>query len=138
MFEGTIATRKNALCTSGEIPEECTEGFEDSTDSKEFVDPQCQPSTNVDPMEVEGPSLSKAGPTVNKGKGLASSVHLFRKICKKPKKKRSVVQEMSDSLKNISDVIVKSRSVSTRTPFASTATTEVKAILDVVLSLPRV
>ena len=41
-------------------------------------------------------------------------------------------------MKSISDVIVESRSVSTRTPFASTATTEVKAILDMVLSLPRV
>ena len=57
----------------------------------------------------------------------ASGVHLFRGICKKPRKKHSVVQEMSDSLKNISDVIVESRSVSTRTPFASTATTEVQA-----------
>ena len=42
---------------------------------------------------------------------------------------------MSDFLKNISDVIVESRSVSTRTPFASTAATEVQAVLDMVLSL---
>ena len=76
-------------------------------------------------MEVEGPSLSRAGPTVNKEKGLASGVHLFRGICKKPRKKRFVVQEMSNSLKNISDVIVESRSVSTRTLFASTAAVEV-------------
>ena len=117
---------------------ECIERSGDSADSKEFVDPQCQPSTNVDPMEVEGPSLSKAGPTVNKGKGLASSVHLFRKICKKPKKKRSVVQEMSDSLKNILDVIVESRSISTRTLFASTAAIEVQAVMDMLLTLPRV
>ena len=89
-------------------------------------------------MEVEGPSLSRVGPTVNKGKGLASGVHIFRGICKKPRKKRSVVQEMSDSLKNISDVVVESRSVSTRTPLASTATTEVQATLDMVLNLPRV
>ena len=75
---------------------------------------------------------------MNKGKGLASGVHLLRGICKKPRKKCSVVQEMSDSLKNISDVIVKSRSVSTRTPFASTATTEVQAIMDMALSLPGV
>ena len=86
MFEGTIATGKNAFCTSGEIPKECTEGSGDSTDSKEFVDPQCQSSMNVDPMEVEGPSLSRAGPTVNKGKSLASGVSLFRGICKKPRK----------------------------------------------------
>ena len=90
---------------------------------------------NVDLMEVEGPSLSRAGPTVNKGKGLASSVRLFRGICKKPRKKRSVVQEMSDSLKNILDVIVESRNVSTRTPFASTAAAEVQAIMDMVLTL---
>ena len=54
------------------------------------------------------------------------------------KKKGSVVQEMSDSLKNISDVIVESRSVSTRALFASTATIEVQATLDMVLSLPGV
>ena len=65
-------------------------------------------------------------------------VHLFRGICKKPRKKRSVVQEMSDSLKNILDVIVESISVSTNTPFASIAATEIQAILDMVLSLPRV
>ena len=58
MFEGMVATGKNAFCTSGEIPNDCTEGSGDSADSKEFVDPQCQPSVNVDPMEVEGPSSS--------------------------------------------------------------------------------
>ena len=138
MFEGTVAMGKNAFCMSGEIPKKSTEGSGDSSNSKEFVDPQYQPSTNVDPVEVEGPSLSRVEPTVNKGKGLASGVHLFKGICKKPRKKRSVVQEMSDSLKNISDVIVKSRSVSTRTPFASTTTTEVQAIMDMALSLPGV
>ena len=45
---------------------------------------------------------------------------------------------MSNSLKNILDVIVESKSVSTCTPFASTVATEVQAILDIVLSLPRV
>ena len=45
---------------------------------------------------------------------------------------------MSNSLKNISDVIVESRSVSTRTPFAFTATIEVQAVMDIVLSLPEV
>ena len=45
---------------------------------------------------------------------------------------------MSDSLKSISNVIVESRSVSTRMDIASTATTQVKAILDMVLSLPGV
>ena len=72
IFEGTIVMGKNAFCTSGEIPKECTEGSRDSTDSKEFVDPQCQPSTNVDPMEVEGLSSSRARPVVNKGKSLSS------------------------------------------------------------------
>ena len=138
MFEGTVATGKNAFCTGGEIPKECTEGSGDSTDSKEFVDPQCQSFMNVDPMEVEGPSLSRVGPIVNKGKGLASGVRLFRGICKKPRKKRSVVQEMSDSLKNILDVIVESKNVSTRTPFASTAAAEVQAIMDMVLTFPGV
>ena len=45
---------------------------------------------------------------------------------------------MSDSLKSISNVIVESRSGSTRKDIASTATTQVKAILDRVLSLPGV
>ena len=74
MFEGTVATGKNAFCTSGEIPKECIEGSKDSANSKEFVDPQCQPFANVDTMEVEGPSSSRVRPTVNKGKGLASGV----------------------------------------------------------------
>ena len=89
-------------------------------------------------MEVEGPSLSRARPVVNKGKSLASGVHFFRGIHKKPRKKRSIVQDMFDSVKNISYVIVESRSVSTRTPFASTATVEVQAVMDMVLSLPAV
>ena len=102
MFEGTVATGKNTFCTSGEIPNEYTEGSEDSTDSKEFVDPQCEPSANsVKPMKVEGPASSRARPAVNKGKGLTSGVQLFRGICKKPRKKRSTMQEMSDSLKSM-------------------------------------
>ena len=51
-------------------------------------DPHCEPFVNADPMEVEGPPSSRARPTVNKGKGLATSVHLFKPICKKPKKKK--------------------------------------------------
>ena len=138
MFGGTVATGKNAFCTSGQTSKETTEGSEDSTDSTKFVDPQCEPFVNVDAMEVEGPSSSKAGPAMTKGKGLATNVHLFKPICKKSRKKCLVTQEMSDSLKSISDVIVESRNVSTRTPFASTATTQVNAILDMVLSLPGV
>ena len=129
---------KNAWTPSGEIPKEFIEGFGDSTDSKEFVDPQCQPSVNVDPMDVKSPSSSRARSAVNKGKGLESGVHLFKPICKKPRKMRLVVQEMSDSLKSISDVIVESRSVSTRTPCDSKATAKLKSILDMVLSLPGV
>ena len=138
MFGGTVATGKNASYTNGQLPKESIEESGDSANSKEFVDPQCQPSMNVDPMEVEGPSLSRAGLAVNKGKGLATNIHLFKPICKKSRKKHSVAQEMSYSLKSISDVIVESRSISTHTSFASTATTEIKAILDMVLSLPGV
>ena len=43
---------------------------------------------NVDPMEIKGPSSSRAKPAVNKRKGLATNVHLFKPICKKPKKKK--------------------------------------------------
>ena len=75
---------------------------------------------------------------MNKGKCLARGVHLFRGIHKKRGKKRLIVQEMFDSLKNISYVIVESRSVSTRTTFASTAVAKVQAVMDMVLSLPGV
>ena len=109
-----------------------------TANSTEFVDPQCEPFVNVDAMEVEGPSLSRVEPAVSKGKGLATSVHLFKPMYKKSKKRHSVAQEMSDSLKSISNVIVERSSLSARTPFASIATAQVKAILDMVLSLPRV
>ena len=138
MFGGTIATRKNAFYISSQIPNETTEGSRDSADSTEFVDPQYEPFVNVDAMEVEGPSSSRAGPAVTKGKGLATSVHLFKPICKKSRKKHSVAQEMSDSLKSISEVFAKSRGVSIRMDIASIATTQVKAILDMVLSFPGV
>ena len=75
---------------------------------------------------------------MNKGKGLATTVHIFKPICKKPKKKRSATQEMSDSLKSISNVIVEKSSLSVHTPSAPTATAQVKAILDMVLSFPGV
>ena len=92
MFEGTVATGKNAFCTSGEIPKECSKRFGDSADGGGFLDPQCEPSANsVDPMEVEGPASSRARPAMDKGKGLASGVQLFRRICKKPRKKRSTI-----------------------------------------------
>ena len=45
---------------------------------------------------------------------------------------------MSDSLKSISNVIVERSSLSARTPSAPTATAQVKEILDMVLSLPKV
>ena len=87
MFGGTVATRKKSFCTSGPIPTETTEGSGDSDDSVEFVDPQCELAMNVDAMEVEGPSSSRAGSAVNKGKGLTTTVHIFKPICKNQKKK---------------------------------------------------
>ena len=83
MYGGTVATGKNAFCTSGQIPKETTEGSGDSADSTEFVDPQCEPFVNVDAMEVEGPSSSRVGPRVSKEKGLATSVHIFKPITKR-------------------------------------------------------
>nr|POE64425.1 hypothetical protein CFP56_67162 [Quercus suber] len=84
MYEGTVATGKIAFYPSGEILIELSKGSGDSIDSKEFIDPQYEPSANsVDPMDVEGPASSRARLAVNKGKGLASGVQLFRGICKK-------------------------------------------------------
>ena len=91
MFGGMVATGKNAFCTSGQIPKETIEGSGDSVNSTKFVNPQCETFVNVDPMEVEGPLSPMAGPVVNKGKGLATSVHLFKPICKKLKKKKRSV-----------------------------------------------
>nr|POE80698.1 hypothetical protein CFP56_18896 [Quercus suber] len=93
---------------------------------------------DVDPMVVEGPSLSRTRPTMNKGKCLARGVHLLRGIHKKCCKKRPIMQSMSNSLKNVSDVIIESISVSTRTPFASAADAEVQAVMNMMLSLPGV
>ena len=135
MFGGTVATGKYVFCISGQIPKETTEGSGGSADNIEFVDPQCEPFVNVDAVEVEGPSSLRARLAVTKGKCLATSVYLFKPIYKKSRKKHSIVQEMSDSLKSISDVTVKSGSVSTRMDITSTATTQVKALLDMVLSL---
>ena len=83
MYGGMVATGKNAFCTSGQIPKETTKGSGDSADNTKFVDPQYEPFVNVDVMEVEGPSSSRAGPTMCKGKGLATSVHLFKPMYKK-------------------------------------------------------
>ena len=99
--------QENAFCTSGQIPKETTEGSRDSADSTKFVDPQCEPFVNVDAMEVEGPSSSRAEPVVSKGKGLTTSVHLFKPMCKKSRKKCSVAQEMSDSLKSSQMLLLK-------------------------------
>ena len=89
MFGGTIAMGKKSFCMSGPIPTEIAEGSGDSDDSIEFVNPQCELAVNVDAMEVEGPSSSRVGSTVNKGKGLATTVHIFKPICKKQKKKKA-------------------------------------------------
>ena len=48
------------------------------------------------------------------------------------------MQEMSNSLKSMSDVIVESRSVSTHISFCTTAANEMQAIMNMVLSLPGV
>ena len=132
MFEGTIATGKNAWTPSSQIPKESTEGSGDSSDRKEFVDPQCQSLMDVDPMDVECPLLSRVGPEMNKGKGLARNVQLFKGIHKKSGKKRSVAQELSDSLKSMTNVIIESKSVSSSAPFTSTTTTKVQAVMDMV------
>ena len=112
MFEDTDATGKHAWTPNGQIPKESTEGSRDSFDSKEFVDPQCQSPIDVDPMDVECPLLSRVGLEMNKGKGLARNVQLFKGIHKKRGKKRSVAQELSDSLKSVTNVIIESKSVS--------------------------
>ena len=41
MFEGMVETGKNTWTPSGQIPKESTEGSGDSSNGKEFVDPQC-------------------------------------------------------------------------------------------------
>ena len=53
MFEGTIATGKNSWTPSSQILKESTEGSGDSSDSKEFIDPQCQSPVDVDPIDIE-------------------------------------------------------------------------------------
>ena len=98
MFGGTVATGKKSFCMSGPIPTETTERSGDFDDSVEFVDPQCKPVMNVDAMEVEGPSSSRARSAVNKGKGLATNVHIFKPICKKPKKKKKAFSYARDVL----------------------------------------
>ncbi|KAL0014681.1 hypothetical protein SO802_001750 [Lithocarpus litseifolius] len=128
MFEGTVVMGKNAWTPSGQIPKESIKGFGDSSDNKEFVDPQCQSPVDVDPMDVECSLLSKARLEMNKGKGLARNVQLFKGIHKKHGKKHSVAQELSDSLKSMTDVIIESKSVSSPTPFTSASASEVQAV----------
>ena len=74
MYGGTVATGKNAFCTSGQILKETTKGSGDSADSTKFVDPQYEPFVNVGVMEVEGPSSSRAGPAMSKGKVMRTSI----------------------------------------------------------------
>ena len=69
---------------------------------------------------------------MNKGKCLARNVQLFKGIHKKRGKKRSVMQELSDSLKSMTNVIIESKSVSSSAPFTSTTTTKVQAVMDMV------
>ena len=44
MFEGTVATGKNAFYMSGQIPKETTEGSRDSADSTNLL------TSNVNPL----------------------------------------------------------------------------------------
>ena len=53
MFEGMFAIGKHAWTPIGQIPKESTEGSGDSSDSKEFIDPQCQSLVDVDPIDIE-------------------------------------------------------------------------------------
>ena len=113
-----LQREKNAWTPSGQIPKESIEGSSDSTDSKEFVDPQCQPLVDVDPMDVEGPSLLRTRPTMNEGKRLGKRCPPLQGNSLEAWLKAFNCEEMSNSLKNISDVIIESRSISTRTLFA--------------------
>ena len=63
---------------------------------------------------------------------MARNAQLFKGIHKRRGKKRSVVQELSDSLKSITNVIIESKSVSSLAPFTSTAATKVQAVMDMV------
>ena len=74
---------------------------------------------DVDKMDVECPLLSRARLESNKRNGWARNVRLFKGIHKKRGKKRSVVQEMFNSLKSMTDVIIKSKSVSSLVAFTS-------------------
>ncbi|KAK9991085.1 hypothetical protein SO802_026070 [Lithocarpus litseifolius] len=78
------------------------------------------------------------GPESNKGKGLARNVRLFKGIHKKCGIKRSAVQEMFDSLKSMTDVIIESKSVSSPTKFTYGTAIEVQIVMGMVLSLPGV
>ena len=89
-------------------------------------------------MDVECPLLSRAGLEMNKEKGLARNVQLFKGIQKKCGKKCSIAQELSDSLKSMTDVIIESKSVSSPAPFTSATATEIQAVIDMVLSLLEV
>ena len=138
MFESTVATRKHAWTPKSQISKESTEGFGDSFDSKEFVDPQCQSPIVIDPMDVECPLVSRASPEINKEKGLARNVQLFKGIHKRHGKKHLVVQEMSNTLKSMTNVIIESKSASSHASFTSAITIEVQSVMEMVLSLPRV
>jgi len=72
-------------------------------------------------MDVECPLVSRARPEINKGECLARNVHLFKGLYKKCDKKRSIVQEMSYSLKSMTGVIIESKSGSSPAPFTFVA-----------------
>ena len=97
MFEGTVATGKNAWILNSQIPKDNIESSRKFFDNEEFVDSQCESPMDIDKMDVECPLLSRAGLESNKGKGLARNVRLCKGIQKKRGKKCSAVKEMSDS-----------------------------------------
>lgn len=86
---------------------------------------------------MHGPQIvSRARLEINKGKGLARNVQLFKGIHKRRSKKHSIVQEISDTLKSMTDVVIESKRVSSHAPFTSAAAIEVQSIMEIVLSLP--
>ena len=76
-------------------------------------------------MDVECPLVSRVGPEINKGEGLARNVHLFKGLYKKCGKKHSIVQEMSYSLKSMTGVIIECESVSSPALFTFATTIKV-------------
>ena len=76
MFEGTIAIVKNAWPQVVKYQRKTPKVLGTLLMAKTFVDPQCESSMDIDPMDVECPLMSRAGLESNKGKCLATNVRL--------------------------------------------------------------